>query len=354
MKEIKKRISFQDVFAIDDQQSKKIKIKFNIQNNTDFEKGPVMAHELLSAYQEGSDSEIADRWLEMLEWREPSNHNHNLDNCTHLLAFAQYPRYGTNCYIFGGYYKITLPDENKGKAYKGRGYKLKPEDRFEKLINRLVLKFEKPIGRTYTRTYQSIKELNPEVVTILPLNDGVGPFVGYNETCLTHAQLQKILAADAPDWRDALSRIKAVYCITDTSNGKLYIGSANATNSQFTEPNPSKSAKGTQKKKTEIGIDHEKTPQGLWGRWQYYADENDLTGDNEYFNKIIKGQIDGISDGKKHIKEYFTYTILEIFDIRTADNVVCERERFWKKVFCTVVSENDDNWQSKRGMNFNW
>lgn len=318
----RKKITFQDIFKLED---KKVKIKFNTRNDTEFTDGSTSAHELLTAYCEDEYSKLADRWLEMLEWREPSNHNHNLDDCDYLLAFAQYPQYGTNCYIFGGLYKISFSNEKIGKDYKGRGYKLKREDSYSEYINRLVLKFEKSIGRTYTRTYKNIMEMEkkPEILAILPLNEGIGPFVGYNETYLTHAQLQKIANADAPDWRQALSNIKAVYCITDTSNGKLYIGSANSQNSIY-----------TMKK----GSDQTETLKGLWGRWRYYANENDLTGGNEYFNDIVNGRDESIKkeiaeDGREHIKKYFTYAILEIFDIRTADSVVLARESFWKKVF---------------------
>ena len=134
----------------------------------------------------------------------------------------------------------------------------------------------------------------------------------------------------------ALSKIKAVYCITDTSTGKLYVGSANSKNDGYTKENAEKDA-GSSK--------------GLWGRWQYYAgekskgnkaekdEEKNLTGDDKFFEDLIK-----TTDGKEYIKNYFTYTILEIFDIRTADIVVRERERFWKKALHTLYPY---------GMNYN-
>jgi hypothetical protein len=38
--------------------------------------------------------------------------------------------------------------------------------------------------------------------------------------------LESIYAIQRPDWKTALEHAKGVYLITDTSNGKRYVGSA--------------------------------------------------------------------------------------------------------------------------------
>ena len=93
--------------------------------------------------------------------------------------------------------------------------------------------------------------------------------------------------------------IKAVYVITDTKTGKLYIGSASGNS------------------------------QGLWQRWECYADFKDLTGENKEFEVLVK------ENGENYIANNFKYSILEIFDTKTKQEYILERENYWKKVFET-------------------
>lgn len=51
-------------------------------------------------------------------------------------------------------------------------------------------------------------------------------FPGYDEVRLTWEQLEIIIKQHKKDWMAALQNQKAVYLITDRSNGKLYVGSA--------------------------------------------------------------------------------------------------------------------------------
>ena len=102
-----------------------------------------------------------------------------------------------------------------------------------------------------------------------------------------------------PEWRQALSKIKGVYIITDTSSGKLYIGSASGNN------------------------------EGIWQRWCAYANLNNLTGGNKVFENIKTKDVN-------HIINNFTYAILEIFDPKTNREYILQREVYWKKVFKSV------------------
>lgn len=88
--------------------------------------------------------------------------------------------------------------------------------------------------------------------------------------------------------------------LTDLSNGRLYVGSA------YGDAN------------------------GLWGRWASYADDDDPTGGNAELRRLAERR------GAGHIAGNFTYSILEIFDPKTADEVVLDRESYWKKVFDTL------------------
>lgn len=95
-----------------------------------------------------------------------------------------------------------------------------------------------------------------------------------------------------------LSSIKGVYSIIDSSTGKIYIGSAYA--------------------KTE----------GIWLRWAQCANVNNLTGGNITFEELKHKSANYIIDN-------FTYTVLEIFDMKTKKEDIIKREEFLKKVFKT-------------------
>lgn len=241
-------------------------------------------------------------WINMNAYRsvplnKRGNHNNDLDNAEYLLAFAQYYPYGSDYYIFGGMYKVTkiTPEINNGI-----GYQLKLCDDFIEYRNRLIIKLGTPISRnSYNRLYQNLqKGLQPEIFELAPSNK-IAPFPGYNNILLTHKDLQSVIKMEIPEWKTALSNVKGVYCITDTSNGKLYIGSASG------------------------------NKEGIWQRWSSYANINNLTGGNKTFEEIK-------SLDPEHIKNYFTYAILEIFDVKTKRDDIIQREEFWKRVFQTV------------------
>ena len=105
----------------------------------------------------------SDRWLEMNEWRSKKSSNHDLDKADYLIALAQYYPYGSNCYIFGGMYRVTKiqPEINEG-----RGYRLQLMDDYSKYRKRLIIKLKEPIRHTtYTQWYETLQTstLNPVV-----------------------------------------------------------------------------------------------------------------------------------------------------------------------------------------------
>ena len=261
------------------------------------------------------DEPICDRWMEMNRSCIPKETPQKL----YLLTFAQYLDYGINYYVFGGYYEFN-------------GESLSYNDKFDKYRGRLIVKRAGKNKIQYCFDYEKIKaEGMPEFYAFLPYDEGISAFSGYENVCLKHKELFRIFDNSTEnknaDWIKMLGKVKAVYCITDTSNGKIYIGSANSVD-------------------------------GLSGRWQYYAKNDDPTGENKYFCKLVKNdplylEASNVSgNGLDHIRDNFQYTILEIFDVKTDERIVRKRERFWKKAFCTVVDEDD--MKTKKGMNMNW
>ena len=287
-------IKFMNFFKLDGISS--IKVKFNMSSGRFGERA---WKNLLENKEECLD----DEWIRMNAHRKKQANN-NLDKAQYLLSFAQYDPYGPQFYIFGGLYKVEkiLPEK-----YDTVGYKLELVDLYKEYRKRLIIKLEKPIGRDlYTRWYENVQEqLNPEIYAITP-STALGNFPGYNNFWISHYDLQTIYRNESPEWKQALSNVKGVYCITDKSTGQLYIGSASGDN------------------------------EGVWQRWSNYADINNLTGGNKTFEYMK-------NNGADYIIDNFTYSILEIFDMRTQREYIIEREEYWKKIFRSVEFGMNNN-----------
>lgn len=274
-------IKFEDFFKVPDESATKVKFNMN--------KGDVTkpAWDLLL--------EDKPEWIEMNAYKTKQPNN-NLNKAKYLLAFAQYYPYGPNYYIFGGMYKVEIIDENIENDI---GYNLTLMDDYKEYIKRLIIKLERPIGwDIYNKKYESVqKSLNPEIYE-LASSTKLGTFPGYNSVKLSHKDLQRIVNNDEPSWKNALSNVKGIYVITDKSTGKLYIGSASG------------------------------NAEGIWQRWSNYADIKNLTGGNKFFEELK-----GIDN--QYIIDNFSYSILEIFDMRIKQEYVLNRENFWKDVLKT-------------------
>ncbi len=277
-------IRFEDFFKIDS--PRKTKVKFNMNaGNTNLPEWDYLIN-----------GEEDPKWIGM-NAHKTKHANHNLNNYDYLLAFAQYYPYGPNFYIFGGMYKI---EKNMPEVFNQPGYNLTLMDDFADYRKRLIIKLSKPIGRDiYNKPFETVqRDFDPEVYELAP-STKLGAFPGYNNVLLSHKDLQTIINMEAPEWKTALSNVKGIYCITDTSTGKLYIGSASG--------------------------DRE----GIWQRWSAYANVSNLTGGNKTFEELK-------NSGASYIIDNFTYSILEIFDMRTKREDIIHREEFWKRVFKTV------------------
>jgi hypothetical protein len=243
-------------------------------------------------------------WIGMNAHKE-KHANNNLNKADYLIALAQYYPYGLEYFIFGGVFRVekVMPE-----IFGMNGYNLYLMDEYKEYIKRLIIKINKSIGRDlYNRKYENLQEqLNPEIYELAP-STKLGHFPGYQSVSLNHSDLRLIISQNEPSWKQALSSVKGVYVIADTSNGKLYIGSASGNN------------------------------EGIWQRWSAYADIRNLTGGNKGFIEILETKDDD------YIQKNFKYSIVEIFDTKTKVETIIERENYWKGVFDT----------RRHGMNFN-
>lgn len=168
------------------------------------------------------------------------------------------------------------------------GYEYETLLEYEKYFGRLIVKFKNK-SQTMIRLANSVIE-KCEVVQILPDTFDNDIFPGYDKVNVTWGELSRVITKES--WKTALQNQKGVYLITDTNNGKMYIGSA-------------------------YGDDM------ILGRWKSY----------------IKTGHGGVVELKKltfgYIKNNFKYSILDIFKSTVDDQVVLSRESWWKSVLQT-------------------
>ena len=177
----------------------------------------------------------------------------------------------------------------------GVGYDADEVKEYEQYFGRLVVEYHNPC-RTMGRKYENVMD-ELEVVQILNEQYTGNEVPGYENVRLSYPLLKNIVDRQLPGWVDALRNQKAVYLITDTKTGKMYVGSATS----------------------QTGM--------LLQRWSSYA--ADGHGGNIELRELVKQQ------GLDYVKENFQYSILENYNARMDDGYILKRESWWKETLCT-------------------
>jgi hypothetical protein len=167
----------------------------------------------------------------------------------------------------------------------GVGYEFINLPDYEKYIGRLIVKY-KNTAQTVVRTAESVID-DCFVSHILPDTFDNDLFPGYEKVNISWSEMKRVLEKD--NWKTALQNQKGVYLLTDKSNGKMYVGSAYGENM-------------------------------ILGRWRAYI----LTGNG--------GNVGLRKLSFDHIKKNFNYTILDIYKSTTDDQIIIERESWWKEI----------------------
>jgi hypothetical protein len=118
-------------------------------------------------------------------------------------------------------------------------------------------------------------------------------FPGYESIDLSFEELETLVRNDRPDWKAALESVKGVYLITDTTNGKRYVGSAYG--------------------------DH-----GIWSRWSSYIATGH--GGNVQLRALVA------DPSLDYCRKSFRFALLEYRPNPTPDDVIIGREEHWKRV----------------------
>lgn len=180
--------------------------------------------------------------------------------------------------------------EKVGTRYR---YSTSELDGLDHLAGRVVINYLKPFRQSYCIGKKYINSL--VVSAILPERMSMSEFPGYSKVLLTFDELKHVTSQALPQWLAALKNMAGVYIITDTTNGKQYIGSAHGS-------------------------------EGIWSRWSNYA--KDGHGGNVELKAIL-------NDEALHHAQHFQYAILEICDPLTSREEILLRESHWKSVLKT-------------------
>lgn len=173
-------------------------------------------------------------------------------------------------------------------VFNGVGYEFETLPEYEKFCGRLIIRYKNK-SQNMVRLAESVI-YDCLVEQILPDKFDNDLFPGYENIDLSWSDLSRVI--DKETWKAALSNQKGVYLITDTSNGKMYVGSAYGENM-------------------------------LLGRWKSYV------------SNFHGGNVELKSLDNKHIKANFRYSVLDIFKATTDDKTILNREAWWKNVLRT-------------------
>jgi hypothetical protein len=211
-------------------------------------------------------------------------------------------------WLFAGIYKIVGLNEiqigTKVRGYIRPGkylYDTELLDYGKDLIGKLVINFEKDFRASYLLMEKHLDKLT--LCEIRRQEYKFDPFPGYTNVHIQFDMLKEIIGNNEISWETALSNVKGVYLISDTFNGKLYIGSASGN-------------------------------KAFWQRWAEYAKNGH--GNNKLLIEVIS------KNGKEYCSN-FTFSILEIFGLNAMDDEILNKESFWKERLLTRKFGYNDN-----------
>lgn len=230
---------------------------------------------------------LRDGW-ERFSWNRWNKEKNDFNRKYVLTLINHYTK--KDKWLFGGVFRVISRDNRKHAD----GYKIRLQNFHEELIGRLVIDFKRRQGmlgrafclETFFNEF-SVSEILKESYT-------GEEFPGYEDIDLDFKTLEHLFSVQKDDWKAALENVKGVYLISDTKNGKRYVGAAYG-------------------------------PYGIWSRWNCYVKTGGHAWNDDLLKLIRK-------KGKAYAQKNFKVTLLEYRPAKTDDKVIQERETFWKKV----------------------
>lgn len=169
-------------------------------------------------------------------------------------------------------------------------YEYETISKYQKYFGRLIIKYKNKSQNMIRKAETVIDDC--EIYEIINDRYEDDMFPGYENVNLTWKQLKNVIIKK--DWKTALENQKGIYLITDTKNGKRYVGSAYGENM-------------------------------LYGRWYQYVQT--CHGGNKDLKQLSNA----------YIQSNFKYSILEIYKSTTEDSIIIRREHYWMDI---LMSKN--------------
>jgi len=190
-------------------------------------------------------------------------------------------------WLFGGIYRVL----SRRAVTRGPGYEVELVSNSKPFIGRLKLSLKRPSRSKAVNFENHYAKL--VVAEILPSAYSGEAFCGFEKIDIGFSMLETIMMSQRPDWKAALQNAKGIYLITDVNNGKRYVGAAYGST-------------------------------GIWSRWECYIGTGH--GYNDELKRILQ------KHSREYAKKNFKFALLEYFTPKTEDNIVIDREIFWKNV----------------------
>jgi len=228
-------------------------------------------------------------WVDWNAWRG----NKNDFNREYIFSLIQF-YHESDKWLFGGIFRIVKRfDDWKDTEV---GYGLELTELHKELIGRLIIDFHRHQGmRGRAFLLEShYKNFNVSEILKKPFDGNVFP--GYERLTIKFPALETVFKYQKNDWKGALENVKGIYVIVDESNGKQYVGSAYG---DF----------------------------GIWSRWMVYVATGH--GFNDELTKLISER------GIEYARKNFRFSLLEYLSMKTDNEVIRERESYWKEVLQT-------------------
>ena len=220
-------------------------------------------------------------------WKEWNTYSTGKNHYNRPYIFSLISDYNEcDTWLFGGVWEVVGVD-NRSKT---NPYKIEPVKRYEPFVGRLKITY------AYTDRATRVlmeKHFDKMIVKEILEEPYFEQFPGYSNVDYSFETIRTIIKKDDKKWKKALS-VKGIYLITDTNNGKRYVGKADGR-------------------------------YGLWQRWGDYV-SNGHGGDVELVELVVKKKM-------KYVEKYFWFTILET--ISGDECNISDREKYWKRVLMT-------------------
>lgn len=225
------------------------------------------------------------------EWDEWNSWRGVRDDFSRDFIFALIDFYPERYrWLFGGAYRVL----SRSTQNHAPSYTVELLDESRPFVGRLKVSLKRP-GRAKAVNFENYYD-HLVVSEILPQPYTGEAFCGYDAIDIGFSMLESVFAIQRADWKAALENAKGVYLITDTSNGKRYVGSA-------------------------YGVT------GIWSRWASYVGTGH--GHTDELTQIID------KCGLDYARRNFRFALLEHRTMKTDDLVIIQREKYWKDVLLT-------------------